>query len=415
MIGAFWHWLTRPRGRVPHRFHGVARNRKSQRGIALLMAITTIAFMTVLVTEINYAARVRLLMSAHARDEAIAEGLARSGANLYRLILMADREITSSLSSFMPSLNLSLWEMIPMINTGLLRMMFASNGSPDEDELETFTQTGQVSEEVREESMEGGRFSDRNFLEFDGDFFAEVTDEDSKVNVNLLGTSCGGPCTYAQLREDPVAIVLFGLMSGQENDQWFYERNLDRWELIANLADWIDLDTTRCAPQGGNEDNLYNRFDPPYLSKNAQFRTKDEIRLVEGWQDEVYNRFGDKLTIWSDKINVNTASDEMLCGLVRSLMANPPIDEECKNWLEAINTERMGMPYTKESEFIQELKDRGAVDADKEALLTQRLKVRSSLFRVESVGQVGDTTTAVTAIFDFSSSSRGRIRYWRVE
>ena len=42
-----------------------------------------------------------------------------------------------------------------------------------------------------------------------------------------------------------VAIALFGLMSGQENDQWFYDRNLERWELIANLVDWMDVDTNR--------------------------------------------------------------------------------------------------------------------------------------------------------------------------
>ena len=36
MIRSFWRWLTVPRGRVPHRFHGVARGRRNERGIALV-------------------------------------------------------------------------------------------------------------------------------------------------------------------------------------------------------------------------------------------------------------------------------------------------------------------------------------------------------------------------------------------
>ncbi|MCB9742756.1 MAG: hypothetical protein H6740_09155, partial [Alphaproteobacteria bacterium] len=95
LLAKAWHELVRPRGVEPHRFSGVARARRSKGGIALLMVITTVALMTVMVTEINYAARVRLLMSAHARDEVAAEQLARSGINIYRLILMADKQISS--------------------------------------------------------------------------------------------------------------------------------------------------------------------------------------------------------------------------------------------------------------------------------------------------------------------------------
>ena len=44
-------------------------------------------------------------------------------------------------------------------------------------------------------------------------------------------------------------------MSGQTEDQWFYDQNLDRWEVIANLKDWVDSDTTRSGTQEGYEDN----------------------------------------------------------------------------------------------------------------------------------------------------------------
>lgn len=420
LIG-FWDWLTRPRGVVPHRFTGVGRARGSKRGVALLMVITTIAFMTVLVTEINYSSRVRLLMSAHARDEVVAEALAESGVGLYRLILMADKEISSQISQFMPDVPLvSLWEMIPMINTGLMRMLFVSSGSVDGDEMEAFAATGQVSEEVAQESREaGGHFSNKTFLDFEGDFFAEITDEDARINVNDLCSTKAAQagCTYAELREDPVALMMFGLMSGEENDQWLYDRDIDPWELIGNLADWIDKDTTRATPQGGYEDNLYNGLENPYLSKNAKFNTLDEIREVEGWQGEVWDRFGKDLTIYETKININTASPELKCALFDALTVGTLSDADCQILLQEFETQKLttgNMTSGKDVKVFLEGQGR-SLDEEREKIILDRISAKSQVFRVTSTGVVGDTTATITCIYDFSRGSRGRIRYWRMD
>jgi hypothetical protein len=59
----------------------------------------------------------------------------------------------------------------------------------------------------------------------------------------------GGPAfaladekSVTSIYESPTAKQLYALMSGEDNDQWFLERDIDRWEIIGNLKDWVALD-----------------------------------------------------------------------------------------------------------------------------------------------------------------------------
>ena len=47
-------------------------------------------------------------------------------------------------------------------------------------------------------------------------------------------------------------------MSGR-NDQWF-DNNIDRWEIISNVRDWVDNNAMR-EYSGGYEDHLYDQYD----------------------------------------------------------------------------------------------------------------------------------------------------------
>jgi len=286
-------------------------NRNHRRsGVALLVAITTVAMLTIMVTEITYIARMRLLTASNQRDRVQAYWLAKSGTGIYQLILAANKQIGKNEFIQQFGLGDSLWQMVPSLNTGMMRMLFVSESSGSdvkEDDIETFKSEGTVSEKVAEESRAGGVFNDRNFLDFAGDFSAEISDMESRIDLNQLGSEGDN------LQDSPTAARLFALMSGEENDQWFLERNLDRWELIGNLKDWTDADTYRSGGLGGQEDSLYANQEPPYLSKNAKFDTTDEIRLIEGWNGELYDKFRDKLTIWSrGKFNLNSFDEKCI-------------------------------------------------------------------------------------------------------
>ena len=75
--------------------------------------------------------------------------------------------------------------------------------------MESFKQDGRVSEDVMEQSREGGIFNDRNFLDFNGDFSAEVQDTESKIDISQMANENG------TLQESPTAQRLFALMGGE--------------------------------------------------------------------------------------------------------------------------------------------------------------------------------------------------------
>ncbi len=418
LLNRFWHGLTRSRGRRGSPFYGVGRRHNPRRrGVALLMAITSLMVLTVLVADVTYSSRVRLLKSSHERDAEAARWLAISGANLYQLVLIVDKQISKQLqqtaagTGYESMLGMigGLWEMLPGINTGLLRMMFVSSTGTDSEDLEQFKAEG-LSDEQREESREGsGLFADKHFLDFEGDFIAEVVDENSKVSLNLVKNASG----TTTCQENVGAQLLYGLMSGEDNDQWFYDRNIERWDLICNVLDWVDADTTASTAQGGYEDNLYNRLESPYLTKNAFFDTAEELRLVDGWTDEVYDRFAKHLTIYADKVNVNTAPDEVLKGLLRAYsVGTKPYDATLEQALETATEQRLGMQYTSAKEFVDTFKNLGLNLDD---TLESVLDTDSLVFTVTSTGIVNESMRVLRVVYDFGSSSKGKIRYWRLE
>jgi type II secretory pathway component PulK len=429
-LASIWRELTRPRGPIRHRFYRASR--RSRSGIALLLVITSLLFMTVLVTEIAFAASLRQQLGAHQRDEAKAEALARSGLNIYRLLLVASKGLGNNpmIAQVETMLGIdlgdALWQMIPFINTGMMRMLFVSGGSVEGDELEAYEEEGLTDEQVAE-SREGSTI-ERNFLDFDGDFYAEVTDEDRKINVaSFTATS------FTELKEDPTAVQLHALMSGMRScpsaslltsstvaadqedlDQFFYERNLDRWDLISNLADWTDTDSVQMY-RGGSEDNLYNTLErDPYLPKNTGFDTLEEIRLIEGWnRDDVWNRFGTNLTVYgTGKVNINTVECDVMWALLKSYIEPTPTDDQVYQLMVAIQEYMALTTFSSGQAFTSFLTSQGV---QVKPTLTSVVTTESQVFRVTSTGQVNDSTVTLEAVIDFTSTQTGDIKYFRVK
>jgi general secretion pathway protein K len=398
------------RTRAPAGLLSRARRRGDRRGIALIVVVGTLMFLTALVTDISFGARVRFLTAVHERDEAKSYWLGVTGVNLYRLVLVFNKKMGESETLANLGLGDSLWQTIPFINTGLLRMFISSDGDLEKDEVSEFEQTGEVSEEVREDSVEGGtRFGNRAFLDFDGDFMAAVTGEECGINVNKLASRA----STERPEDTTVGKQLVGLMSGEENDQWLRERNLDRLDLIGNLADWVDADSNVASGKGGYEDDFYNSQPAPYLAKNAKFDTRTELRLVEGWSDEVYDRWATQLTIYgSGKINITCADDVVMAGLLQAHLTPRPTDSEVAAIL-ALIRENMAITSFKNGQaFVKFLQDQGFNPSD---ALANEISVKTQVFTITSTGTVGDASAQITAVVDFTSSSEGTILYWRVD
>ena len=127
------------------------------------------------------------------------------------------------------------------------------------------------------------------------------------------------------------------MMNKEEHNQFFYDNDLDRTELIANLVDWTDADDIRLF-EGGYEESLYERLENPYRPKNAPFDTREEIRLVDGWHlDSVWERFGRYLTIYGEgKVNVNTAPRPVLRGILTAYADGYYAEQQIDLWLDVL-------------------------------------------------------------------------------
>ncbi len=202
---------------------------------------------------------------------------------------------------------------------------------------------------------------------------------------------------------------------------WLRERDLTWQELMGSLIDWTDEDDDR-ADRGGRESVVYQRLEDPYLPKNAPFESVEEIRLVDGWhRDDVWRRFGTRLTVYGDgKINVNSADRATITGLVRQFTSPPIGDAQIELLWESIQYLRTGavadgaQMLSDPKQFVS-LVQSVAGNAEVDPAMQSAIDTKSHVFRVKSVGKVGDATTEIEAVFDFRQKTRaGKVAYWRV-
>ena len=388
------------------------QRQRRRSGVGILMVITIIAILTVLVSEIIYTAQVRLLTANHQAERTKAYWLSKSGMNIYVLILAAYKELGKN--SFIQQLGLgdSLWQMVPSINTGLMRMLFQGSSGLSDEDVEAFKEKGTVSEEVAEASREGGVFNDRNFLDFHGDFSAEIFDNEGKIDLNQLASESG------TLQEGMTSQRLFSLMSGDENDQWFSDRNIDRWEMIGNIRDWVDADNQRSAGLGGSEDSLYDQREPSHFVKNAKFDSLLELRVVSGWEGELFEKFADKFTIWSNgKFNLNSFDDEMHKAMIRSAATSFPNDSTLDACLNTGGEGVLSMwdvtTFNNANDYANFIQTNCGIELDKTKL--RNMSGTSKVFTIKSTGMVGESYVTITAVLDYTRRSAGEVKYWRIE
>ncbi len=416
-----WRELTRPRSLA-----GMIADRRERKGIAILVVISALLIITVLITELVYASRVRYMVALHERDRVQAYWLARSGVNMHQLILLANKEISNNpqvkqgLEMLGMGGTFEFWNLpfVQSMNTGLLRMLLTGGGdidSVEDDVVEEFKQTGRFEAKEGQEAR-SSIFDDRDFLAFEGDFSSEISDHESKVNINVFATE---NVTTAQ--ESPTGQFLFALMSKEDDLTWFRQRGIDPWEIIGNLKDWVDQDTIRSGGRGGYEDTLYNTLDPPYLTKNAPFDSMEEIRLVAGWEGEVCDRYCDKLLIYGNgdgKINMNTMDDTFILAIVNSCIegGTPLRPQQIIDGMENLQqTWLLGRPtYDKPAQLVKDLVNIAQFPVNQECA-TNKLTTKSQVFTVASTGLVGTSEVTIEAVFDFSGNTReGELKYWRV-
>jgi type II secretory pathway component PulK len=311
------HWAIRAMS-IPmggKRRVGKPSGRRDRRGLALLFSLAVIAFLTVAVLEFAYQSRVQIYLAANARDDLKAHYLAKSAMNLGVLLLNFQYELEKDalVGRFMRNSNFQIY---PLVNLFLSPFTSGSLSTP----------VGGI--DLKDSGATG-------FGIQHGDFEVSIEPEEGKLNLNAFS---GG-----NVRQNKVTWLCL-LMFGEQHDDLFEAElgqnrdRIEREQLISNIIDWVDTDQTRtqisdlCVLDGsgsGDEDSQYARRDADYEVKNAKMTSLEELRLVAGVNDQMYERFSDSFTIYPvQKVNLNLANFLVIQSLLCSHVAGASAD----NW-----------------------------------------------------------------------------------
>lgn len=303
------------------------RAKRSEEGVALIVAITTVAILAIMLADMHQSTGTAFAVSSAQRDALQAEYLAKSSMNLTRLLIAKEPEIRRFVD---PLYQAATGRRAPQLPVWDFADAILSPFCTPEDQRDTLTQLG-----IEFGDTEG-------FDDLPGTCTIDVVSENGKINVNDPLFLDG------ERARNSVAVQVFSLTGGYQPespyDALFNKPDENgtittRLDLVSALIDWWDRDvqrtdfdpgagTTRTGGTGIEDDSVYQLSDDPYRNKNAPFDSLQELRLVRGFTDDFWATFVEPIpndprsrimTIYaSGLINVNEASPDVLLARVCS-------------------------------------------------------------------------------------------------
>lgn len=185
--------------------------------------------------------------------------------------------------------------------------------------------------------------------------------------------------------------------------------------LATAIFDWREYGESQI--KGFSSDDYYESLQFPYPQKKGKYETLDELRLVEGMTQRIYNSLIDYVTIYGgEEINMNTVLWPVLVALGFS--------EEQAKTVEAIGRGADGIKGTVDdflfedrNILIEKVSQSLAMKPDEIAAfrsLVERITfvADASIFRVQSRAQLDlhQEKKTITCVFD---SKNDNIMYWR--
>jgi general secretion pathway protein K len=303
------------------------RRKGSEEGVALILAITTVAILSVMLADMHETTGTAFAVSTSQRDALQAEYMAKSATNLTRLLISKEPQVRRFVDPLYRGATGRAAPQLPVWN--FVNELLAPFCTP-EDQRDTLMQLGID-------------FGDTvGFEDLPGECHVLAVSENGKVNVNDPLFLDG------ERARNNVATQLFSLTGGylpeSPYDALFTTADetgtlTTRIDLITAVIDWWDRDiqrtdfdpgagATRTGGTGTEDDSLYQLHDNPYRNKNAPFDSIQELRLVRGFNDDFWATFVEPIpndpvsrimTIYaSGLININEASAQVLLGRICS-------------------------------------------------------------------------------------------------
>ncbi len=235
-------------------------NRKSERGVALVITLLMVALLVALILEFDASTRNELKAATNFRDGMKASYLAKAGVAAAQAIMEEDTKIDGMFGRKSDTL-FEVWA-TPLPNYPI----------------------------------------------GDGVVSVSVTDEAGKLNLNDLAALTDSEASDSLKLQDHI----------RRFEQLFELLYLDI-TLLDTILDWLDPDNRQRAD--GAEAQYYGALDRPYDIKNGPFDSLSELRLVKGMTDQAFKRLSLFVTVYPrapkgiTPVNVNTADPIVLQAL----------------------------------------------------------------------------------------------------
>ena len=353
----------------------------NEKGSAIMLSIFTVTFVIFLATEISQQTIMEYLTSATEVKKVQAQYAAEACMRLNLLRIKGYQQATQALGDKAPTAVLDMIWQFPLSWPPTLPK-----------EISSFDSSA-IKKTV------GGSLLKHQFI-------SSISSEGGKIDINDLGSPSQG------LRQKTRQQILQRLQTRVLNgDDSFAERyaNFNFEELINNIADWIDDDQESL--NGGGEQSYYSEFDNPFIPPNRPFKTMQELHMVAGMTDEIYEILTPQITLYGVKgINVNQAERDVLL----SLFANFDVEtanEVVTEILKRRNDPQLGGPFQDEKEFLGFLN--GFIDADSFNNETEKVPLFFGAelnFKINCIGVAGNRTREIEGIVYDATSVRVRLQ-----
>jgi len=350
----------------------------NKKGVALILVISSISMLSMMMVEFTFNSQINFKISKNFQNSLKAQALARSGVYFAMLELKVHKMIKDN----------PIVKQIPGFNAGMLDMIwqFGFIYPPIASKKATFG-TGKEIEELTQKSK------------IDGKITAQIFDEGSKINLNDLENIQTRPAVIQQLD------TIFEQKKASDEEFFRKYRDLRFTDLINNIVDWIDKDRDRVG--GGDEESYYGRLPIHYQSKNTPLDTVSELALIEGFDDEtIFDLLLPHITVYpTGGINVNTADSIVLLSLSPDFT-----EDDVKKLIE--DRQKMGS-FKDKNAFIKYCEEKLFKKIDPKL----NLKTDSTIYSIESTGEVGGTSQMAHVVVDTSKTGADgapQIVYWNM-
>lgn len=355
---------------------------KNRRGSAMMLAIFTTTLVIFLTNEVAQETIMAYLTSATEVKKVKAKYAAESCVRLSLLRIKAFQQATRSLGQALP-------------DTSMLDMIwnFPLSWPPNlPQEISGFDSS------TINKTVAGSLLKEQ--------FISSISPEGGKIDINDLASP--SQVLQQRTRLQLLQRIQVRVLNGRDS---FSERyaNFNFEILLNNITDWIDAD--QVSLNGGAEQSYYSDFKNRFLPPNRPFKTLEELHMIDGMTDEIYEELAPQITLYGVKgINVNQADRDVLMSLFNSYPTNVA-EQIITEIFKRRNDPMLGGPFRDNNDFM------GFLGGFLDTQTFQQEENRVPLFfgpelnfRISCIGLSGKMNTEIEAVVYDAESVTQRLQ-----